>query len=608
MISSKGLVPYTDEERTSYPQCISLTIYQKLMPLVNDKEMAAINMNQPFEDDVETDLLRHFNDLAGAPSGSDDLAYLFDLASSNDNDLVSSPARLNRDVTDVWHKAVEEGEKSPTSPTTDGFSSTYPNLKIRSSRNHSENLPLEDFFTSEYNQLRSTSQPSTPRPQARQTIKKAISFSDRNTCQGIQKLNRKSSAPLLSKMMQSPCPRQHIPDLWTRNMQTAVNVFQLQTVQDETHSPPPSSMIAPKKSSTSFSAQDDQGYMTSRSPLDSDEPHTPGIAFSGYQLTPQASPVVVDPGFSYSDSMGVSYSSSVTDPTLSALQTPPSSLRLPMTTWGPDTSPSLGYDFSVSPNFAAKQAVKWWNDDLSMSAQPQVGRCQYRESDTGSKCKSVGVRGADVSGLGISCDDDATNFCDFDGAGLGFSVSISEGMPVGVSASFDMDQYSVLYHTPPQQQQQQQPKKQERQQEQQEQGPVSIGHCPLSRSPSPTPQPRFHRRRASNHLHHSSRASHSSQSSRRKSSNTSQYPSTQQPKTSTGGEVGFVNFTPDDSQKILTGVAPSGSSKTKARREKEAAEKRRRLSQMAMKAIMEAGGDLDGLRRLEREGLFVLES
>lgn len=65
-----------------------------------------------------------------------------------------------------------------------------------------------------------------------------------------------------------------------------------------------------------------------------------------------------------------------------------------------------------------------------------------------------------------------------------------------------------------------------------------------------------------------------------------------------------MNFTPEDSRKILTGVAPSGSSKTKARREKEAAEKRRKLSQAAMKAIIEAGGDLG---RLEKEGLLIME-
>ncbi|PSK60683.1 hypothetical protein B9Z65_833 [Elsinoe australis] len=65
---------------------------------------------------------------------------------------------------------------------------------------------------------------------------------------------------------------------------------------------------------------------------------------------------------------------------------------------------------------------------------------------------------------------------------------------------------------------------------------------------------------------------------------------------------GFVNFTPSDSQKLLTGVAPSGSSKTKARREKEAHEKRRKLSQAAVKAVRE--GDLDALREA---GLVVEE-
>lgn len=58
----------------------------------------------------------------------------------------------------------------------------------------------------------------------------------------------------------------------------------------------------------------------------------------------------------------------------------------------------------------------------------------------------------------------------------------------------------------------------------------------------------------------------------------------------------FVNFTPHDSAKLLTGVAPSGSSKTKARREKEAAEKRRKFSQAAVKAVEIAGGDVTRLR------------
>lgn len=60
--------------------------------------------------------------------------------------------------------------------------------------------------------------------------------------------------------------------------------------------------------------------------------------------------------------------------------------------------------------------------------------------------------------------------------------------------------------------------------------------------------------------------------------------------------MGFVNYTPGDSQKILAGVAPSGSSKTKARREQEALERKRKLSLAAEKAVKEAGGDWEQLR------------
>ncbi|KAL2870520.1 developmental regulatory protein WetA [Aspergillus lucknowensis] len=59
--------------------------------------------------------------------------------------------------------------------------------------------------------------------------------------------------------------------------------------------------------------------------------------------------------------------------------------------------------------------------------------------------------------------------------------------------------------------------------------------------------------------------------------------------------VSFVNFTAQDSQKILTGVAPSGSSKTKARREQEARERRRKLSEAALNAVRKAGGDVEAL-------------
>ena len=71
---------------------------------------------------------------------------------------------------------------------------------------------------------------------------------------------------------------------------------------------------------------------------------------------------------------------------------------------------------------------------------------------------------------------------------------------------------------------------------------------------------------------------------------------------SKGGQIGFVNYTPDDSRVLMTGVAPSGSSKTKARREREAAERQRRLSEAVMKAVAAAGGDV---ARLKEEGIVL---
>ena len=69
--------------------------------------------------------------------------------------------------------------------------------------------------------------------------------------------------------------------------------------------------------------------------------------------------------------------------------------------------------------------------------------------------------------------------------------------------------------------------------------------------------------------------------------------------------MGFINLSPKDSKQILSGVSPSRSEKTKARREREAAEKGRKLSQVAIKVVIEAGGDP---RCLEKEGLLSVRS
>ena len=70
-----------------------------------------------------------------------------------------------------------------------------------------------------------------------------------------------------------------------------------------------------------------------------------------------------------------------------------------------------------------------------------------------------------------------------------------------------------------------------------------------------------------------------------------------------------MNYTPSDKDKILTGVAPSGSSKTKQRREKEASDERRRMSLAAKKEIERLGGDMPlELLALEEEVELELEA
>lgn len=124
--------------------------------------------------------------------------------------------------------------------------------------------------------------------------------------------------------------------------------------------------------------------------------------------------------------------------------------------------------------------------------------------------------------------------------------------------------------------------------------------APPSRSPSASPTSTPHPPATNTHTPKPRRPSSKPPTSHhRRKSSTTPHP----PKTPTmASTVGFVNFTPHDSKRILTGVAPSGSSKTKARREKEANERRRRISLAAVRAIREAGGDVSAL---EAEGVLI---
>lgn len=73
------------------------------------------------------------------------------------------------------------------------------------------------------------------------------------------------------------------------------------------------------------------------------------------------------------------------------------------------------------------------------------------------------------------------------------------------------------------------------------------------------------------------------------------------PAISSEGGIAFMNFTAQDANSILSGVAPSGSSKTKARRAKEEADRRKRIREAARRAVEAVGGDLTVLGEVELE-------
>lgn len=86
---------------------------------------------------------------------------------------------------------------------------------------------------------------------------------------------------------------------------------------------------------------------------------------------------------------------------------------------------------------------------------------------------------------------------------------------------------------------------------------------------------------------------------RRKASNSSMRNTARQCSVSSANdEMSFFNYTPHDSHRILNGVAPSGSSKTKARREREARDRRMKLQEEAAAAVIAAGGDANALKNI----------
>lgn len=554
-----------------------------------DKEIEAIDLDQLFSQCVETDLFQQYSDATMDPSSSEDLSYLFEQPSSNGSDLCDTAALPNWGMANEeasWHKAIQRREEqNAASPLIDNTSSSvYPRSGGKASLSDPTLCNFEDLFTLDDLEPRSASQPSTPNLHIAKPARKPRLSPDRPARHGVHKSTHKKSASssTIAKMMRPSTYRAGFQDLWTRKLDTGSEVFNLHMPPNGIQSPPPSSKLVQDEHSHGFFPRETQPYTIA---IPGDAASSPSIQSANYQLTPLSSPAIdvnsqngmANPFQFPNNGMGGAYITNTA--ALSALQTPPPSSRIPMAAWGNDASPDVDFgSFSSPPDFQpGTKTTGWWGTgpgSITVAQPSTPSTYQGSHSRSASQSMSFSAASNAVSGLGISCDS-----ASFGGFNQELNAS-ANGLAHGASP-FDMPAYSAVYPPTP---------------------GIPIGHGPAnppSRSPSLSPQPqlRFTRRR------HSTHPNHGRTTSRRKSSNASQHLSHAHARgASLGG--GFVNFTPDDSRKILTGVAPSGSSKTKARREKEAAEKRRKLSQAAVKAVMEAGGDIG---RLEKEGLLVLE-
>ncbi|KAF1948997.1 hypothetical protein CC80DRAFT_390775, partial [Byssothecium circinans] len=568
-----------------------------------------IDLDRLFDQYVETDLFQqHSNDTATEGPSSDDIAHLFELPSSNGGDPFKTQTLPDWETSienSSWHKAANhtfEQQNPASSDFRPNSSFVYPQSCGKASLSDPELFSFDDLFDLDADEPRAISQPSSPVPRITRPNRKPTSSPNRSNRHGVLKTTKRSTiANIASKMMNPSHYRTGFQDLWTRKMDAAPDTFNLQIPSNGLHSPPPSTKLMQDEHGNGFYSRD-QTYTIAMSPPLHGDATSSDVHSSNYQLTPLASPAIdinnaKDNGtanpFQFSnDGMANAYiSHHLSHEALSALRTPPPTQRLPMGAWGTDTLHNLDFgDFSASPDFHSHDHSKnnggWWNGNgASQPSTPNTHAFHTNHSRSSRQDLDFIHDGnsTPVTGLGISCDT-----ASFPGFGSDLSSSHhggtnansmgTTGLPTSAS-SYEMPSYALYQPSTP---------------------GIPIGTRPArgpSRSPSLSPQPRFTRRRHSqnphnphSHQHHHSR--HASNASRRKSSSTSM---SSHPRAASTGNVGFVNFTPSDSRKILTGVAPSGSSKTKARREKEAADKRRKLSQAAVKAVLDAGGDLGRL-------------
>lgn len=382
---------------------------------------------------------------------------------------------------------------------------------------------------------------------------------------GIRKVYRKGSISP-TRMAHPSFSRR--PTDWAQKLEASADI-DVKTSRHDPWSPPPSDRIPQWDDNMAFGSSSSSSYhqhhssrsgsyqpsMNSHSSHPSGSSRLPPRTLPSQRQTPASTPY--------------STSNSTFDPLITSPQVEGS------LSWDSSFSPFQQYSVDASPaprQFDDSKVQPWYSPDQTAlsygNSYSQPTYTQHRHSSQHSDnvptlpsqdSYSTSASSQGMAGLGIN------TTAGFESSS--YPLYGTEGYPLGQSRSQQLSRPS--------------------QQRQQSDRQASLSSSESSSPSSPNAQSRstLAARRASR-PHSAGRRSKSQGSA---------------PSSKAAASVGFVNFTPSDSKRLLTGVAPSGSSKTKARREKEAADRRRRLSQAAARAVLEAGGDVAAL---EREGLL----
>ncbi|KAL1392969.1 hypothetical protein HDK64DRAFT_314092 [Phyllosticta capitalensis] len=573
----------------------------------------AVPYDQIFDQYVDTDLLDMNSDNTAEGTSSDDLSNLFDVSSSNGSSAAKTSPMPHWDA--PGHSEPQNGSQQAWSyigqnvaqaAPQGNLTSIYPESHGRVAASDpglfsfdqpptcSPQVPADPF---------AFSSPSSPNPAAIASLKPAKKFNSLpirgNKKQTPSVIRRTVSKGSFSpKMMRSTPYRTGYQEIWAKR------------VGAPPLSPPPSTKVPQEEATYGYNFTPNLPYTNPNEVADLDQQLSlasqPYSNRSQMQMTPVASPSTQDASSTRSSFHAPTDPSNNPYPIHElgeALASPPQTGRLPSSTWNQNSTAAFDFGYSSSSDYQPdRDAQAWWTPTTTHAA-PQA---TYPPARTDFMGVSSAPSDLATGGLMINCEPAAMgSLLDAHApAGPGDGAPFANSSPVvypapmfGNTTPLGPPHNSPYIHAPPPH-------------------PPTNGHVgiplgiqpqrvtPPSRSPTNSPPTAHHpyamrsarRDSSQNHAQPRPRSHHRRKSSGHQGGGSGG--SAPRP-----ASVGFVNYTPDDSRKILTGVAPSGSSKTKARREKEAAEKRRRLSQAAARAILEAGGDL---ATLEREGLLCL--